>query len=265
MATTCPGCGEPASGKFCSHCGATLQVPTECSGCGNQLPSGARFCNMCGTPAGAASASPAPANLRRRLPLYLPWTIAGVAVGSLAAVLFLVGRGADAPAESSSPTAVPPMAGSPAPPDISSLTPREAADRLFNRVMTSVSAGDSAEALTFAPMAIAAYERAEPLDIDGRYHLATLHIVNSNFEAAGVEADAILAEVPTHLYGLFTGAQVAAARGDEAASLDLFQQFLDNYDAEFALARSEYLDHQAILPAMRQEAIDAVQGDSAGG
>src|SRR5690606_9624181 len=111
------------------------------------------------------------------------------------------------------------------------------------------------EARTFAPMAIAAYERAAPLDIDGRYHLATLHIVNSDFEAAGAEADSILAAVPTHLYGLFTAAQVAAARGDSATALDLFQRFLDNYDTEFATARSEYLDHQAILPAMRQEAV----------
>ena len=32
--------------------------------------------------------------------------------------------------------------------------------------MTSVSAGDTTEARTFTPMAVAAYERAEPLDID---------------------------------------------------------------------------------------------------
>ena len=56
-----------------------------------------------------------------------------------------------------------PLAG-PAGVDLSSMTPREAADRLFNRVMTAVAADDSTEVVSFLPMAIRSLELAEPLD-----------------------------------------------------------------------------------------------------
>ena len=41
--------------------------------------------------------------------------------------------------------------------DLASLSPRQAADRLFNRVMAASENGDTAEALQFAPMALQAY------------------------------------------------------------------------------------------------------------
>jgi hypothetical protein len=44
----CTGCGEalaPGS-KFCMHCGA--RVASACAGCGEKLPAEARFCPACG-------------------------------------------------------------------------------------------------------------------------------------------------------------------------------------------------------------------------
>ena len=93
------------------------------------------------------------------------------------------------------PAVAGPVAG-PAGIDLSSMTPREAADRLFNRVMTAVAADDSTEASTFLPMAIAAFELAEPLDTDGKFHVVLLRLTGQ-FNAEALEgAEEILSEQP---------------------------------------------------------------------
>lgn len=148
--------------------------------------------------------------------------------------------------------------GDPTAVDLSSMTPRQAADRLFNRVMESVSAGDSVQARAFAPMAIAAYDRVPSLDLDGHYHVAVLHLVNDDPRGARDRSEAILREVPTHLFGLFTAAQAEQMLGDRTEAERLYRRFLDAYDTESTVARPEYADHAAILPVMREEAAGAV-------
>jgi hypothetical protein len=142
--------------------------------------------------------------------------------------------------------------------DLSSMSPREAADRLFNRVMQNVSAGDTAQARTFLPMAVAAYGRVEPLDTDGRYHLAVLHLVGDNPRSARAEADSILAAEPRHLFGLFTAAQAEGALGNPTESRGLYQRFLDAYEVERQRELPEYQDHAQALPPMRAEAQKAI-------
>lgn len=261
MTDTCPSCGAAASGRFCNACGAAVNAA--CRECGNPLPAGARFCNECGTPAVA------PAGAARRTPI-LPWAMAGVAVLALAAtLLFNYDREAPAApvqtvAAAPSPGPIPSgasAAGNPGAVDLASMTPRQAADRLFNRVMQNVSTGDTAAAKQFLPMAVAAYDRARPLDSDGRYHLAVLHLVGGNLDAARAQSDTILSANPQHLFGLFTGAQAAQGRGDTAASVSLYRRFLAAFDAESARKDViEYADHSQALPAMKEEAERATQG-----
>jgi tetratricopeptide (TPR) repeat protein len=259
MKETCPSCGAAASGRFCNACGAALNAA--CRECGNPLPAGARFCNECGTPAVASAAT------ARRAPL-LPWMLTGAAVVALVAtLLFNNNREAPAPAQAvaaaPSPGPVPsggPAAGNPGAVDLASMTPRQAADRLFNRVMQNVSSGDTAAAKQFLPMAVAAYDRARPLDSDGRYHLAVLHLVGGDFDAARAQSDTILSANPKHLFGLFTGAQAAQGRGDTAAAVSLYRRFLAAHDAEIARKDViEYADHSQALPAMKAEAERATQ------
>jgi tetratricopeptide (TPR) repeat protein len=263
MSQTCPACGAEAPGRFCNQCG--VAVDAACRECGNPLPRGARFCNQCG-----AAATPAPqAAARRASPL--PWVVAGAAVVALAAVLLFrrggePGAAAAAGQDPAAPAAAVTGTGAPggaAAVDLSSMTPREAADRLFNRVMVAVSEGDSAQARQFLPMAVQAYGMAAPLDADGHYHLAALRLVGGDFPAARAEADSILAGTPDHLFGLFTAAQAEDGRGNADAALALYRRFLDRYDAEVAAARKEYGEHTQALPGMKAEAQRRV-GSTAG-
>ncbi len=260
MSETCPSCQKPASGRFCNHCGAALAA--ECRECDNPLPAGAHFCNHCGA-AAAPTAAPSVAAAR---PNWIPWTVAGTALVILAGVLIIPRLGGDGgatppPASGSalsgttgSATAATPT-GNAAAVDLSSMSPREAADRLFNRVMQNVSSGDTAQARTFLPMAIAAYERVGgDLDTDGRYHLAVLHLVNGDAQAARAEADAILARETRHLFGLFTAAQAETQLGNSSRALELYERFLSAYETERSRDLPEYRDHQQALVPMRDEA-----------
>ncbi|HET7275023.1 MAG TPA: zinc ribbon domain-containing protein [Longimicrobiaceae bacterium] len=255
MTDTCPSCSQPATGRFCPHCGTSLGKPGECVACGAEMPANARFCNHCGT---AVAAGPPPAASARveRSTSNLPWIVAGVALVALIAVL-LVPRFF---AEEDPTAAVAPALGDPSAIDLSSMTPREAADRLFNRVMRSVSAGDSAQARSFLPMALAAYGRVPNLDADGRYHLAVLHLVDRDASSARAEADTILASAPNHLFGLFSAAQAEAALGNPDAEREFYRRFLEVYDAEVARGLPGYTDHAQALPIMRQEAEDRLAG-----
>jgi hypothetical protein len=266
MSEPCPACGAAASGRFCDQCGAAIAAA--CAECGNPLPRGARFCNMCGAAAGATAAAPAATK-----PSPLPWIVAGVAVLALAAVLLVPRLSRDEAAAPAVPgstgggpfAAAPqgaPGGGDPRAVDLSQMTPREAADRLFNRVMTAASTGDSAQAKQFQPMAVMAYQRVEGLDADGRYHLAALHLIGGDFAAARAEADSILAANPTHLFGLFTAGEAEARRGNQAAARDFYQRFLQAYDAEMAKSLAEYREHAQGLPAMREQARQIVSSSN---
>lgn len=266
MTETCPSCGESAAGRFCAHCGVVLSA--DCRECGNSIPRGGRFCNQCGTAsapaaapqAGEPAAAPAGGGAGK-----LPWAIAGAAVVALAAVLLLprLREEPAAPAAFSpaAPAAGPAMGagGDPRAVDLASMTPREAADRLFNRVMQSVSSGDSAEAQAFLPMAISAYERVPELDADGHYHLAVLQMVRGDHRAARAEADAILETSPSHLFGLFTAAQAERELGNEAEATAFFRRFRDAYEAETARQLPEYGEHAPALAAMKSEAESAAR------
>jgi len=261
MADQCPACGAEASGRFCDQCGAAIAAA--CRECGNPLPRGARFCNMCG-----AAAAPVPVAAAPR-PSVLPWAVAGAALLGLVAVLVvprLSGRGEPQPGGQSAAqppfAAAAPAAGAPSASgdnpgavDLSSMTPREAADRLFNRVMTAASTGDSAQAQRFLPMAIMAYQRVETLDVDGRYHLAALQLVAHDYPAARAQADSILAANPTHLFGLFSAAAAEDGKGNAAGAKDFYLRFIRAYDAEVAKKLPEYEEHSQGLPAMRAQAV----------
>jgi hypothetical protein len=253
MSQTCPSCEAPASGRFCPQCGVALDA--QCRECQNPLPAGARFCNQCGVSV-AAPATPA----RARQPA-LPWAIAAVAVAVLAAATILPRLAGD---DDAPPVALaqqaPAGAGDPSSVDLASMTPRERADRLFNRVMQGVSSGDTTRLGFFAGMAIQAYGMVPERDADLHYHLGELYRLTGDAASARAQADTILAADPQHLFGLYGAARAEELRGREAVAKGMYQRFLDAYATQVARNLPEYQEHSQGLPGMRAAAQQAVGG-----
>jgi len=256
----CPECGKTSTGNFCQHCGAKLGGRF-CNQCGAEVGGSAKFCNQCGAKvAGGGARVQASAHREAAASVVggqnLPWWIAGVAMFGLivfAGVQMVTPAGPGAPA--TAPQGVAPFAaGGGVPPDISSMTPREAADRLFDRVMTAVSSGDSGQAQAFLPMALGAYERAEPLDNDGLFHLSLLNRVAGNREAALGNATQALTVDPDHVLALTAAAEASVELGrlDDAAAY--YRHLLDVLAAESARALPEYVSHQQIMQSVRGDA-----------
>jgi hypothetical protein len=144
-------------------------------------------------------------------------------------------------------------------PDISAMTPRERFDRLFNRIMQAGERRDSVEVRRFTPMALGAYQQLDEHDIDARYHAAVLHIGVGDFAPAYALADSILAESPHHLFGSIIRGTAAGFQDDSAAQTRAERQFLQDYSAEMAANRVEYLEHRPVIEEFRKEAEKAVR------
>lgn len=138
------------------------------------------------------------------------------------------------------------------PPDLSTMTPRERFDRLYNRVMRAAEQADSATVFRFSPMAFAAYSQLDTVDADARYHAAVLRLhVQSDTAAALRLADAILEEQPRHLFGFLIRGMAGRLVGDERLLRRASADFLAAWDAELKVGRPEYRDHQTMLDQFR--------------
>jgi hypothetical protein len=217
-----------------------------CSACGARLVADARFCHGCGSEVGSAVAAPAAAprapgaraiNRRWVLPIGI---IAAVGIVSIFAFRM---QGA-VTVDPEQPLA---GGGMMRAPDISSMSPQERADRLFNRVMQLWSEGKPDSAAFFAPMALSALGDLRPVTAHVRYDMGLVALVGGDAARARTEADAILAERPTHLLGLSLAARAADARGDDGAARSYRQRMLAAEGQEWAAGLQEYQDHEMDL------------------
>lgn len=259
--TTCSRCGASSAGNFCSQCGAVLSA-RPCANCAAPVPPGARFCTRCGVPvAGGAGAEPAGPAERARArsggggdgPHPAWWFAAGLLVLLILVVAWPILRPADS---------VPPAAlqgagasGGAAAIDLSAMTPREAADALFDRVMRAAAGGDSAQVAQFVVMAVNAYHGARPLDSDGHFHLASMQHLAGDFAGALETVEEGLLEAPGHLLLLYAGGQAATEVGDLAAARHYYEELLREYDAGIAQRHPDYEAHRELMPTVRAEAV----------
>ena len=232
--------------------------PKFCRQCGTALTPAARFCAQCGLSLDTAPAAPsaAPAGVPAptvSLSVIVPWFV-------LASVLmvvigyFLGARGGPQPTAQG--FADPTGGGAPivAAPDISSLSPEERVDRLFNRVMALAAAGQDDSVSFFAPMAINALAALMPLDAHRRYDLGLIHLAAGDAAQAKAQADTILAEQPAHLLGLALAMRAATSQGRTADAKRLGAKLTASAASERAKGLREYADHAPDITEAIEEA-----------
>lgn len=196
----------------------------------------------------------------------LGWWIVGVA---LAVLIVVLGYGIVRPEREGEggggvvPLA--PPAGGPAGAvgselDLSAMTPREAADRLFNRVMGAVEAGDTGQVRFFLPMAIQAYQQVGRLDADGYYHLSLLQRAGGQADSALATARRGLEAGPDHLLLLSAAAEAARALGQESVAREYYGRLVAVYEVERAKSLPEYEAHSRQLSNLREEARGFMRG-----
>ena len=273
----CPNCGTQSGGKFCAECGAAL-LGVQCAACQTLLTPGARFCHNCGTPAGAfaqparvgatGSRGVAPEQSRS----LLPWAVGLVAMLAVVIVVAVQRSGTTPQTEvqniplDGGASSAPPFAGGASgdpggasngavrAPDISAMSPRERADRLYDRVMRQASEGKTDSAAFFATMAAQAYEMLGPLDDDLKYDYGRMAEMSGNLALAQKQSDAILASSPTHLLGLILGARVAQLENNAAARKRYNTKLLAVEASERAKNVEEYTRHKGDIDAAIAEA-----------
>jgi hypothetical protein len=242
---TCPQCGTSASGNFCSACGASL-TGQSCAACRAELSPQARFCHRCGAPVsgGFRGRSGSERNA---------WIIAAaLCVALVGGIAYKVSSSAPQPAVPD--MANPGASGGDRAPDISSMSPRERFDRLFNRIMQAAERGQPEEIERFTPMALGAYQQLETRDVDARYHAAVIYLQGGGIPQARALADTILQESPGHLFGYVIRGTAARMAGDAKTEARAQRDFLRHYSAEMAANRVEYLEHKPVVEEFKLEA-----------
>jgi hypothetical protein len=184
----------------------------------------------------------------------LPWAVAGIALLALIALVAGQRFGRAAQSAAAPPSAAPMGAGAQRAPDISSLTPAERAERLYDRIMGAAERGRVDTVRFFMPMALQAYAALGELNADQRYDLGRLAEVAGDAAIAAAQADTILRAQPQHLLGLILASKAAGLRGDNAAARDHLQRLVRAERSERAKQLPEYLLHQNDIDVALQEA-----------
>jgi hypothetical protein len=140
-------------------------------------------------------------------------------------------------------------------PDISQMTPEQQAERLYDRVMREFEAGQVDNVRTFVPMAIEAFERLTPLNLDQRYDLGRLGEVGGDSTRARAQADTILKTRPTHLLGLILAAKAARMQKNEARARVFDARLLAAEPKERLAGLEEYQLHSNDI----KSAVDAAR------
>lgn len=260
----CTACGAAGEGNFCARCGHPLADPDAagptCRACGTGLDANALYCSECGAPVGAPPSKP----MRERLPWILS---AGALVAFAVAISLMIGEAVGEREEGMPPTgAVIPSpgqedrgmgggpvggagGGDPSRIDLSSMSGREAADRLFDRAMRTEASGDTVQARFFAGMGLQAYDGLSPadLDADARFHVGLLRLMTGDATGARAAADAILAGAPDHLLAWILRINVAEAVGDDAGLAEARAGFRSGLETGRSASRPEYDQHAGLI------------------
>jgi len=224
----------------------------KCPSCNASMIAGAKFCHQCGAPAGGKPIEPE-RNGQGRNWKAISLFFVGVTVWIFALMFVALKFIPEKNATKDNPHAgvTMPSDQSAGSVDLSAMTPREAADRLFNRVTAADEQGRTEEVIQFGPMALEAYKLVDPLDADARYHIGLISLLLGYLDNARAQIKNLQAEAPDHLLGLILAFRVAAKTGDDKGASVARARFAAAYGAEIRSGRPEYEAHSATIEAFR--------------
>ena len=241
----CLSCGNSASGRFCTHCGAALGRPM-CPACNVPAAAGSAYCDECGAHI-RPGVSGAPVVARNS------WIIAGATATIIILAIVAWVTAAHPPTGTAAAAGTSAVGAT----DLSQLSPRELAYELFDRVMRAHEQGNQSEVAQFASMAISAHGQLGEMDRDSRYHVGLLYAVAGPMELALVQADSLESESPGHLFAAMLRGSVSRVRADTVALHRAYRSFLDNYSREMATGKAEYQEHTTSVSTFLREARSA--------
>lgn len=259
----CPECGATGDGNFCVQCGARLAPGGgQCDECGAAVEAGDRYCSGCGAPVGE--------RVRKPVGAYLPWILTGLALVIFAVAITLFIQGQAEPRQEGMPPTGSVIQGSdggdgtgvgdgpaagaegamPSADALAAMSPRQAADRLFDRAMRERETGREDQARFFADMARKAYTRVprSEFDADARFHVGLLALVEGDTTEARAQAESILSDRPGHLLGLLLA-------GRAAESVDARRRFRSRFanaaDTTDLSSEAAYAAHRRLIESTR--------------
>jgi len=139
------------------------------------------------------------------------------------------------------------------------MSPEERARRLFDRVMALAEAGKQDSVQFFFPMALGAYQQLPARDLDAHYDIGLLDLAAGVPAGALGQADTILRQVPTHLYGFVLRGQAYEMQTNRQGARRAYADFLKHETSERARQRPEYAEHASTLDAFHDAALRATQ------
>lgn len=230
----------------------STQHASTCPSCDAKLTNQAKFCHQCGTQTDGQGGIE---NLS-----WKPLALVAIFIAAVFAVVAIVmdrfvptTPNATATAASiASPSVA--LSGAAAV-DLSKMSPRQAADRLFNRVMAADERGDIAEAKKFAPMALQAYGLVKQPDSDAHYHVGLINLVLGDVAQVRRQIDLLNNATPNHLLGLYLEVNIARQASHKAAEAQALSRFKAAYDAEILTDKPEYRAHRTTIDKLHEQAI----------
>jgi hypothetical protein len=133
--------------------------------------------------------------------------------------------------------------------ELASMTPRQAADRLYERAMTELEGGDFERSAFFLDMGLQAYATVPPeeIDADAKFHMGLMQMHLGDSGAARASAEGILAEEPDHLLGLILSARVAELESDSASASEYRARLKAAVGTDGIPSRTEYDSHRPLI------------------
>jgi hypothetical protein len=113
--------------------------------------------------------------------------------------------------------------------------------------------GNSDEVAQFAPMALAAYDRLDSMDLEAVYHVGMIKAAAGDKSGAESAVEQLRSVAPEHLLASLLEHRLAVDENDQDRADRAAAHFRTHYESEIQIDRQEYQGHQRQIDWFRQQ------------